>query len=157
MHAYRDAIRRTVGAYVLYPGTPGRDRTFEEYHEILPGLGAFAIRPERDGSARGLDSLGRFIDAVLEQLASRLTARERVTYHISQAYHLEVSTPRDRLSIVLPERDHFFSSDRAAPLAEPQVLIASYDSAEQLEWIKRRAKCLFVSVISRERGASSHF
>ena len=51
MHAYRDAIRRTAGAYVLYPGNDGDDKRFEEFdhrgfHEVLPGLGAFAIRPK---------------------------------------------------------------------------------------------------------------
>ena len=39
MHAYRDAIRRTAGAYVLYPGD--EDLQVREYHELLPGLGAF--------------------------------------------------------------------------------------------------------------------
>ena len=46
MHTYNDAIRRTVGSYVLYPGTDGKDgKRFSVYEEILPGVGAFAIRP----------------------------------------------------------------------------------------------------------------
>ncbi len=53
MHAYRDAIRRTAGAYVLYPGTPGDDQTHLGFHEVLPGLGAFAVRPDSQGNARG--------------------------------------------------------------------------------------------------------
>ena len=44
MHAYKDAIRRTGGAYVLYPGT--EDRVVSGFHEIIPGLGAFAISPK---------------------------------------------------------------------------------------------------------------
>ncbi len=44
MHAYRDAIRRTAGAYVLYPGDD-QPKTKKGFHEIIPGLGAFAIRP----------------------------------------------------------------------------------------------------------------
>ena len=46
MHAYRDAIRRTAGAYVLYPGGDAElnRRPFTEYHELLPGLGAFVLR-----------------------------------------------------------------------------------------------------------------
>ena len=43
MHAYRDAIRRSVGAFVLYPGTTSMHWT--GYHELLPGLGAFVLRP----------------------------------------------------------------------------------------------------------------
>lgn len=46
MHTYNDAIRRTVGSYVLYPGaTDKSDKTFRLYDELLPGVGAFAIRP----------------------------------------------------------------------------------------------------------------
>jgi hypothetical protein len=75
-------------------------------------------------------------------LASRLTARERVTYHIAHAYRPEACITRTGPSIVLPERDHFCSSDRAVPAAEHQVLIASYNSAEQLEWIKEKRKVI---------------
>ena len=56
MHAYRDAIRRSAGAYVLYPGNAGDGKRFDEFvgfHEVLPGLGAFAIRPRLDGTAEG--------------------------------------------------------------------------------------------------------
>ena len=44
MHAYKDAIRRTGGAYILYPGTDNQN-PLKGFHEIIPGLGAFAIRP----------------------------------------------------------------------------------------------------------------
>ena len=90
MHAYRDAIRRTAGAYVLYPGNDGDDKRFEEFdhrgfHEVLPGLGAFAIRPKADGSADGLPSLSKFLDEVIEHLSNRTTARERNTYHLAES------------------------------------------------------------------------
>ena len=39
MHAYKDAIRRTGGAYVLYPGDKSQNK--KGFHEIIPGLGAF--------------------------------------------------------------------------------------------------------------------
>lgn len=46
MHTYNDAIRRTIGSYVLYPGTNDKEgKLFSVYEEILPGVGAFAIRP----------------------------------------------------------------------------------------------------------------
>ena len=47
MHAYKDAIRRTVGAYVLYPGTEQYRRS--GFHEIIPGLGAFPVSPSNNG------------------------------------------------------------------------------------------------------------
>ena len=47
MHAYKDAIRRTGGAYVLYPGE-GKNDPFRGFHELIPGLGAFVIKPNKD-------------------------------------------------------------------------------------------------------------
>ena len=86
MHAYRDAAHRTAGAYVLYPGEPGEGQKFEGFHEVLPGLGAFAIRPDSEGKAQGMAALEEFLTNVIEHIANRTTARERVTYHISESY-----------------------------------------------------------------------
>src|SRR5207253_10845761 len=37
MHAYRDAITRSAGSYVLYPGIDPKDpESFDRYHENLP-------------------------------------------------------------------------------------------------------------------------
>ena len=69
MHAYKDAIRRSVGAYVLYPGQGSGHRNFlwQEYHEIIPGLGAFSIRP--DDADSGADTIQRFILDVLDEIS----------------------------------------------------------------------------------------
>lgn len=143
MHAYRDAVRRTAGAFVLYPGEPGSDRTFRGYyHEILPGLGAFAVRPDKIGSAQGLNSVESFIDDVLQHLASRLTARERITYHISEAYNLSPSDSGEQLTVAVPETDPLSPTTRAVPLAEHQVLVAWYHSPAQLEWIRSTGKAI---------------
>ena len=49
MHTYNDAIRRTSGSYILYPGSGhysgSSNAAFHLYDEILPGVGAFAIKP----------------------------------------------------------------------------------------------------------------
>ena len=91
MHAYRDAIKRSEGAYVLYPGDEncrlaqfrsekaGADRwphTMWGFHEILPGLGAFAIAPDEEGEAHGLRELGIFLDEILANLCNRASLRE---------------------------------------------------------------------------------
>ena len=96
MHAYRDAIRRSEGAYVLYPGSDSdrksqdsRANEFRGFHEILPGLGAFAISPGADGKAKGIEHLNRFLTDVLEHLSNRTTSRERVTYHLREAYAIQ--------------------------------------------------------------------
>lgn len=140
MHAYRDAVRRTAGAYVLYPGRADDGKLLEEYqgfHEVLPGLGAFAIRPRVDGTAEGIDSLGRFLDDVIEHVANRTTARERVSYHVAESYAIR-EQPVAYGPAMLAERDVFDSDNRAVPPAEHQVLIAWYDSSEQLDWTRRK-------------------
>jgi predicted component of viral defense system (DUF524 family) len=80
MHAYRDAIRRTQGAYVLYPGRTGAETVnWYGFHEILPGLGAFALRPGHE--AAGINELSDFIREVAEHLCSISTRREQLSYH----------------------------------------------------------------------------
>jgi len=136
MHAYRDAIRRTAGAYVLYPGDPGNVRHYEEFmgfHEVLPGLGAFAIRPNTDGAAEGIDDLRDFLDKVIEHLSNRTTSRERASFHTGESYSIEES-PVEYGALHLPERDTMNVDKRALPPAEHHVVVVWCDSAEQLEW-----------------------
>jgi predicted component of viral defense system (DUF524 family) len=83
MHAYRDAIRRSAGAYVLFPGT-AEPREFREYVELIPGLGAFPLRP---GSDAGVAGLRRFIGDVLLHAADQATAEERNRYWTSRIFH----------------------------------------------------------------------
>lgn len=139
MHAYRDAIRRTAGAYVLYPGNATESessREFRGFHEVLPGLGAFAIRPRADGSAAGMEALAKFLDDVVEHLANRTTARERVSYHVAEAYGLK-EAPVPYGSLQLPEADIYGSGFRALPPAEHFVAVAWYDSPAQLDWTRQ--------------------
>ncbi len=75
MHAYRDAIRRSAGAYVLYPGDEQRT-PFMEHHEVLPGLGAFPLRPGATGPV-GTAALDRFLAEVIDHVADRATQHER--------------------------------------------------------------------------------
>lgn len=140
MHAYRDAIRRTAGAYVLYPGNGGDGKLFEEFegfHEVLPGLGAFAIRPRLDGTAEGMDDLRRFLDDVIEHLANRTTARERASYHVAESYALR-EEPVAYGSLILAEHDVLGSDNRALPPAEHHVVVAWYETPAQLDWTLRK-------------------
>jgi predicted component of viral defense system (DUF524 family) len=84
MHAYREAIKRSQGAYVLYPGPAGDGQRFQGFHEVLPGLGAFPVAPDKNGDAIGLGDLMKFLDEVLAHLSNRTTAQERVSYHIAE-------------------------------------------------------------------------
>lgn len=133
MHAYRDAIKRSQGAYVLYPGRANAPVKLRGFHEILPGLGAFGVAPDENGAAQGLESLEKFLDDLLAHLGNRTTAQERVSYHVAESYTLK-ETPVQYGSLVLAERDEMSDTTRALPPAEHHVVVAWYDSPEQLEW-----------------------
>lgn len=84
MHTYNEAIRRTVGSYVLYPGTDAEpekaNARFERYHEVVPGIGAFAVRPKKDAlPPDGLPFLVGFIDEILNHQLNRFTQSYRIT------------------------------------------------------------------------------
>ena len=84
MHTYNDAIRRSVGSYVLYPGIDNKDgKRFSVYEEILPGVGAFAIRPgditNRELNA-GEKAVKNFIKEVVEFNANPASRNARADY-----------------------------------------------------------------------------
>jgi predicted component of viral defense system (DUF524 family) len=133
MHAYRDAIKRSQGAYVLYPGRANAAVKLKGFHEILPGLGAFGVAPDESGAAQGLESLENFLDEVLAHLGNRTTARERVSYHIAESYTLK-EEPVQYGSLVLSERDEMSDTTRALPPSEHHVVVAWYNTPEQLAW-----------------------
>ena len=133
MHAYRDAIKRSQGAYVLYPGRGNNQPPFKGYHEILPGLGAFGVAPDENGVAQGLESLEKFLDEVLAHLGNRTTAQERVSYHVAESYTLK-EEPVQYGSLVLAERDEMSDTTRALPPSEHHVVVAWYEDDAQLQW-----------------------
>ena len=124
MHAYRDAIRRTQGAYVLYPGK--RSKQWSGYHEILPGLGAFPIRP-----GKGNDALDVFIRKIVDHVCDRATARERQSYH---TYQIQETPPMYHAKRNIPERA-LKSLRRNVPPTETFVLVGWYKGDDHLQWI----------------------
>lgn len=77
MHTYNDAIRRTIGSYVLYPGDAENSKIFNKYHELLPGLGAFAVPP---GKEDRLKELQEFIALVLQTQRDKFSQLARINY-----------------------------------------------------------------------------
>jgi predicted component of viral defense system (DUF524 family) len=151
MHAYRDAIKRSQGAYILYPGHTPNAAIFTGFHEILPGLGAFAIAPDENGAPAGFDSLEQFLDVMLDHLGNRTTAQERVSYHVSESYSRN-EIPVHYGHIRLRERDATYAAFRALPPAEHMVLAI---------WINNDAQRLLAEAddgfayvrLGRRRGA----
>lgn len=77
MHTYNDAIRRTIGSYVLYPGDEST-KPFCLYEEILPGVGAFAIRPSIKKSSE--NELKSFIEQLIEAKSMNCSRLNRMHY-----------------------------------------------------------------------------
>lgn len=125
MHAYRDAIRRTQAAYVLYPGDASRK--WEGYHEILPGLGAFPLKP-----GNGAAELEEFVRDVVDHVCNRASARERASYHVYRAQEAPAAyAVLDRIS----EFDES-AKRRAPPPAETHVLVGWFKDDAHLLWIQ---------------------
>jgi predicted component of viral defense system (DUF524 family) len=128
MHAYRDAIRRSAGAYVIYPGEDN-PAPFRGFHELLPGLGAFPLRPGEgeDGSAE----LTRFLKEVVAHVCNRATQHEQHTYH---TYRIHKENPPDAVNDVLPEADGRY---RTKPTQEQFVIHGWSKGQEYLAWVER--------------------
>jgi Domain of unknown function (DUF2357)/PD-(D/E)XK nuclease superfamily len=126
MHAYRDAIRRSAGAYVLYPGDD-RSLAFREFAEVLPGLGAFVLRPGSDAAAEGRTELKAFLDAVLLHAAERATQHERDRYWHGRVY----AAPRRAVGegSRLPDLD--------APPSDTLILCGYLRNQRHEDWVRR--------------------
>jgi predicted component of viral defense system (DUF524 family) len=124
MHSYRDAIRRSAGAYVVYPGS--EQHFFSEYHELLPGLGAFALRPSASGTASGSADLARFVEAVLEHVATQASQHERGRYWNRRVYE---SSP---MQYPVSPAAHFLRR----PPADTIVLLGYVRGRRHLDWIR---------------------
>lgn len=123
MHTYRDAIHRTAGAYVIYPGDKPEELT--EYHELLPGLGAFVLFPTETGDALGTASLTQFIEKVLRHIASQITQHERWRYWTKEAFNERYRVEEHGQAVPFLLR----------PPADTLVLLGYVKSHQHLHWI----------------------
>ncbi|WP_111709747.1 DUF2357 domain-containing protein [Lutibacter citreus] len=127
MHAYKDAIRRTGGAYVLYPGT--EQTTKMGFHEILPGLGAFSVKPSKTNVETS--HLEAFLDQVIAHFINRATQRENLA---SKSYDIHKSDNLNKLQQPIPE---YLNNKKLIP-DETFVLVGYYNSEQQHNWINSK-------------------
>ncbi len=126
MHAYKDSIRHTGGAFVVFPGTgegQGADlRT--EHDELLPGVGAFRLVPNETGPPHGWEAIRVHLNKVLEHYASTATQDRRSRYWTDQAYR------------GLPPAQTGEGFGYSRPPADVPVLLG-YVRQKQAAWIQR--------------------
>ena len=130
MHAYKDAIRRTAGAYVLYPGE-GEDAPFRGFHELIPGLGAFVVKPNNNSTDK--EHLKTFLNNVISNFTDRASQRDHTAVKIYEI-HQNVKSETDILNEPLPE---YVNSKKLIP-SETFVLVGYYKGESHLNWIKQK-------------------
>jgi len=135
MHAYKDAIRRTGGAYVLYPGTE-KQEPLRGFHEIIPGLGAFAMRPSQDNV--GIEDLSGFIDKVIDHLLDRASQRENIS---SKVYNVHKKSKKDD-NILKEPMPEYLGSNRLLP-DETFVLVGYVKDKDKYDWYTKNKKYNF--------------
>ena len=127
MHAYKDAIRRTGGAYVLYPGTEKKMK--RGFHEIIPGLGAFCIAPGHEEDQ--LSALRSFLLEVVGHFMDRTSQREKIAVSSHEIYE----TPSPGFFDAFPEPRNIESFPDSTP-----VLVGCFKNEQHLKWIKETMK-----------------
>lgn len=135
MHAYKDAIRRTGGAYVLYPGE-GKDDPFRGFHELIPGLGAFVIKPNANDSDK--EHLKSFIKQVVNNFLDRASQRENIAVK-SYDIHRVPKLDSDTLNEPMPE---YVSGVKLIP-NETFVLVGYCSDLSNIDWYKQEGKYNF--------------
>ena len=131
MHAYNDAVRRTYGSYIIYPGDETDPRLMREYHEILPGLGAFALRPT-DGGSIGVENLVKFITDVRDVMVQRMTQRERAAIHRGRIYDGRPKYPAVPV-YGLPD----YAKGVFPPIPAEETVLVGYCKLEQMQWVAK--------------------
>jgi predicted component of viral defense system (DUF524 family) len=123
MHVYLGAIRRTVGSYVLFPGEGQANDPYRAYTELLPGLGAFTLRPVAGGP--DTQALRTFLESVLTHVASVATQERRHRYWDRRIFPSDVSAPESE------GREPI----QGLPPADTSVLLGFVRTDQQWNWI----------------------
>lgn len=133
MHTYNDAIRRTIGSFVLYPGkneyADNKGVSFNLYDEILPGVGAFAIRPSIDEA--GEAELKKFIISLLESKGSLYSRLNRMN-HFSEMVLREPAVSKSSSVGYAYEKDKVHGSG--------EKCVLGYIRDEYYDWLKSSEK-----------------
>jgi hypothetical protein len=124
----------------VYPGQAGADKRLESFHEVLQGLGAFALRP-----GTGTDVLETFLRDVVSHVADRASAREQHSFHTWQTYQAaQPATAQEQRAayLVVPEKTTG-GNVRTKPLRETFVVVGWVKGDAHLQWVLKERKYNF--------------
>lgn len=149
MHAYNDAIRRTYGSYVLYPGD--KDDPKRRYREIIPGIGAFVLKPGKQ-EMTGSSKIEDFIRKVTYSLQNRLTQRERTAVYDHNVRKFNpVDLPIAARNIILPDEN----SRGGAFIPAEETILVGYYRADKWNWIEKNGYNFRIGLRNGSLGISS--
>jgi hypothetical protein len=116
----------------LYPGKEQTKFRRMGFREIIPGLGAFQIRPS-EGNDTGSKEVEKFFEDVVFHFVNRTSQREKTAFRI---FDIHKSSPNTENEVreALPEA---FGANRSLLPDETFVLVGFYDSYEQYDWLKK--------------------
>jgi len=141
MHTYKDAIRRTAGAYILYPGDKSTSK--KGFHELLPGLGAFAIKPS--DRSYGVVEIKAFLNDVVFHFLNRASQREKTAF---SNYDVHKNKESNELRESLPEA---YGENRGFSPDDTFILVCFYKDESHLNWIINNG--LYNARIENDRGS----
>lgn len=138
MHAYKDAIRRTGGAYVLYPGE-GKDEPYRGFHELIPGLGAFVLKPDKNQT--GKKALKKFILHVVDNFIDRASQRENTA---SKVYEIHKHKKDDNDMLKEPIPEYFDTGNQEKIIPDETFVIVGFSRDDaRLKWYEENKKYNF--------------
>jgi len=144
MHVYLGAIRRTGGSYVLFPGAGQPNVPYRAYTELLPGLGAFSLRPKAGGA--DTQALRTFLDDVVVHVASVATQERRHRYWEHQIFPAGSPAPGTRGREPIP----------GLPPADSTVVLGFVRTDKQRDWILRTGLYNMRADLARNGTVSVH-
>jgi hypothetical protein len=126
------------GAYVLYPGE-GKDEPFRGFHELIPGLGAFVIKPNKGDNDK--EHLKTFIRKVVSNFIDRTSQREHTAIKVYNI-HKEKKDDNNVLNEPMPEYLDSSKTEKLIP-NETYVIVGYCKNNSNIDWYKKVGKYNF--------------
>lgn len=148
MHTYNDAIRRTVGSYIIYPGDNENPKaTFESYHEILPSVGAFLLKPNSN-----TDHLKKFISDCLAIQQNKFSQLYRIKYNVHNIVQEPSLFSYDKFSQSKIDYQKYLLPDNESLPPEEIDVVVGYVRKEDLADLVNRVYHFFHAI---EQGSKT--
>ncbi|HNE10935.1 MAG TPA: DUF2357 domain-containing protein [Leptospiraceae bacterium] len=131
MHAYNEAIRKSIGSYIIYPGDTKYE--YKKYYEILPGVGAFPMSPKKSD-----EEIRAFLQDIFDHQASRFTQSYRISYFTHD-------TLKNYIGDVLKHSYTQYPDKESLPPEDIYTLVG-YIRKEEIEFVKQNQVFFFHAI-----------